>query len=137
LSRRAGRESALKALFQIDVGKCDWDLSVENTVVADGLSSADAAYCRELVRGVLANRKAIDELISSYAIDWTLDRMANVDRNILRIAVFESIYQHLVPVGVAINEAVELAKVYGDEESSKFVNGVLGAIARSEVGEKH
>jgi N utilization substance protein B len=88
------------------------------------------------VQGVLENRESIDELISSKAIDWKLDRMANVDRNILRIAVFESMYERLVPVGVAINEAVELAKVYGDEESSKFVNGVLGAIARSQVGEK-
>ena len=80
----------------------------------------------------LANRKAIDELISSHAIDWTLDR-ANVDRNILRIAVFE----HLpapCPCWVAINEA-GAGQVYGDEESSKFVNRVLGAIARSEVGE--
>jgi N utilization substance protein B len=136
LSRRAGRESALKALFQIDVGKCDRDLSLENTIAADGLSPAAASYCRQLVQGVLENRESIDELISSKAIDWKLDRMANVDRNILRIAVFESMYERLVPVGVAINEAVELAKVYGDEESSKFVNGVLGAIARSQVGEK-
>ena len=136
MSRRAGRESALKVLFQIDVGKCDWELSLENTVAVDGLSPAGASFCRQLVQGVLRDRQAIDDLITRNAIDWKLDRMANIDRNILRIAVFESMYGRLVPVGVAINEAVELAKIYGDDESSKFVNGVLGAIARSQVGEK-
>lgn len=86
-------------------------------------------YAREIVDGVTDHRDEIDELISSYALGWTLDRMPNVDRALLRLAAWEILYNEEVPAAVAIDEAVELAKDYSTEDSSRFVNGVLGRIA--------
>jgi N utilization substance protein B len=85
------------------------------------------AYAQELVRGVLANRPGIDELIQQRAPLWPLSQMSAVDRNVLRIGLYESLYGNAtVPLRTAINEAVELAKLFGSETSAKFVNGVLG-----------
>ena len=86
-------------------------------------------YLHEVVAGVLANKEAIDELVASLSEGWTLDRQPAVDRNILRIATYELKFNESIPVGVAINEAVELAKKYGTAESGKFINGILGAIS--------
>ena len=89
-------------------------------------------YAESLVRGVMENRADIDELLASTSENWSVDRMPVVDRALLRLAVYEMVYVDEVPVSVAINEAVELAKAYGGEdESSRFVNGVLGRIART------
>ncbi len=89
-------------------------------------------YAEELVRGVAAHRRTIDKYLSQTSENWALDRMPVVDRAILRLAVYEMLFEDNVPVSVAINEAVELAKAYGGEdESSRFVNGVLGRIARN------
>lgn len=89
-------------------------------------------YAEELVRGVAAHRRTIDKYLSQTSENWALDRMPVVDRAILRLAVYEMLFEDSVPVSVAINEAVELAKAYGGEdESSRFVNGVLGRIARN------
>ena len=86
-------------------------------------------YCRELVGGVEKSLDGLDEMIGEVSENWAVTRMPLVDRNILRIATYEILYDAEVPASVAINEAVELAKVYGGEDSSKFVNGVLGKIA--------
>lgn len=86
-------------------------------------------YAREIVDGVTDHREEIDDLISSYAQGWTIDRMPNVDRAILRIASWEMLHNPEVPPAVAINEAVSLAKEYSTDDSSRFVNGVLGKIA--------
>lgn len=86
-------------------------------------------FCRELVRGAEEHLPEIDETIGAVSENWSVARMPLVDRNILRLATYELIFESDVPASVAINEAVELAKVYGGEDSSKFVNGVLGKIA--------
>lgn len=86
-------------------------------------------YCRELAEGVEEHLTEIDDTIGGVSENWSVSRMPFVDRNILRIAAYELLYEPDVPASVAINEAVELAKVYGGEDSSKFVNGVLGRIA--------
>jgi len=86
-------------------------------------------YAREIVDGVTDHRDEIDELIVSYAQGWTLDRMPNVDRALLRLAAWEVLYNPEVPTAVAIDEAVELAKEYSTDDSGRFVNGVLGRIA--------
>ena len=91
--------------------------------------AASWMYAREIVDGVTDHREEIDELIVSYAQGWTLDRMPHVDRSLLRIASWEILYNDEVPVAVAIDEAIELAKEYSTEDSSRFVNGVLGKIA--------
>jgi len=86
-----------------------------------------------LVRGVLSNRDDIDRTIAAYATNWEIGRMATIDRNVLRIATFELLYIKDIPLKVAINEAIELAKKYGDKDSGKFVNGVLDKISKTEA----
>lgn len=151
--RRVAREMALQALFQIDVyesvkknlslesiGEIDYsDFTVEAALGAafaeredeEALKAQD--YAEHLVRGVLEVRDAIDERISKFAIDWSLERMLAADRNILRIAVYECLMDantQKVDASVAINEAVEVAKLYGTDESPRFINGVLGKMVR-------
>jgi len=89
-------------------------------------------YAEILVHGVLEKCEAIDKIIERYAENWEIKRMAYVDRNILRLSAYEMIYQDEIPIKVAINEAVELAKRYGEADSSKFVNGILDRIAKTE-----
>lgn len=91
--------------------------------------AASWMYAREIVDGVTDHRDEIDELISSYAVAWTLDRMPNIDRALLRLASWEILHNPEVPAAVAIDEAVELAKEYSTDDSARFVNGVLGRIA--------
>ncbi len=91
--------------------------------------AASWLYAREIVDGVTDHRDEIDELIMSYAQGWTLDRMPNVDRSLLRIASWEILYNDEVPTAVAIDEAVDLAKEFSTDDSGRFVNGVLGRIA--------
>lgn len=91
--------------------------------------AASWLYAREIVDGVNDHREEIDELIVSYAQGWTIDRMPHVDRALLRIASWEMLFNDEVPAAVAIDEAIELAKEYSTEDSSRFVNGVLGKIA--------
>ena len=86
-------------------------------------------YARELVAGVADCRGAIDEQLAEVAENWTIERMPVVDRNVIRVAVYEIAFREEIPTGVAINEAVEVAKLYGGDDSPKFVNGVLGRIA--------
>ena len=95
------------------------------------------AYAKAIVDGVQKNFKIIDEKISQYATNWQLKRMAVIDRNVMRIGLFELQYTTDIPPKVAINEAVELAKKYGDLESSKFVNGILDKIHKKEIVEPH
>jgi N utilization substance protein B len=99
-------------------------------------------YCLMLVNGVEANLDEIDAVIAEVSENWSVGRMPFVDRNILRLAVFEILFVEEVPASVAINEAVELAKTYGGEDSSKFVNGVLGRVAQrrradESIGSEH
>ena len=89
-----------------------------------------------LVKGVAKNKDVIDSLISKYATNWQIQRMPTVDRNILRLATFELLFAEEIPPKVSINEAIEMAKRYGDKDSGKFVNGVLDKINKTEKG-KH
>ena len=132
--RRIAREVALQSLFQIDFNSCEAEAAVEASLTEHDEDNAPKAYdyALTLVQGVLANKEAIDERLSQYAIDWTVERMPATDRNILRVAVYEMLFaEQAVAAGVAINEAVELAKAYGTEESPRFVNGVLGKLAKA------
>lgn len=131
-ARTKARKRALDMLFQADV-RGDSILSVVNAEAKRAAAEPDRApswmYAREIVDGVTDHRDQIDELIMSYAQGWTLDRMPNVDRALLRIAAWEILFNDEVPAAVAIDEAVELAKEYSTDDSSRFVNGVLGRIA--------
>ncbi len=129
--RRRAREAALRVLFQMDLGKLTLDEAL-NTVSAPDWPPDDWTLVVTLARGTRASLLEIDPLIARVAEHWTLERMATVDRNILRMAIYELVSTD-TPVGVVINEAVELAKRYSTEESGRFVNGMLGKIVRSGV----
>lgn len=94
-----------------------------------GASAAAARFATELVDGVIINRPRIDEVLAQVAPAWPLDQIPPIDRNILRLAIYEVVIDNKVPTRAAINEAVELAKIYGGDNSPKFVNGVLGSVS--------
>lgn len=119
-------------LFQADVRGEALDAIVEaeaKRAAGEPERMASWLYAREIVDGVADHRDQIDELIASYAQGWTLDRMPNIDRALLRLASWEILHNPEVPTAVAIDESVELAKEYSTEDSARFVNGVLGRIA--------
>lgn len=130
--RRRAREGALAVLYSSDITETSAVSIVEEGSYPDG-DIAISEYAEALIAGVSAHVADIDARLASTSENWTVDRMPVVDRAILRIAVYEMLYVDEVPISVAINEAVELAKLYGGEDdSSRFVNGVLGRIARAE-----
>ncbi len=131
MGRRKARELALQILFQADVGSSPIEEAIE-VILADAvhLDQKVRAYAAQLAKGVWQERGQLDALIQSVSPHWTVERMAAVDRNLIRIALYEMLHSPDVPYRVAINEAVELAKEYGTAESSRFVNGVLGALVR-------
>lgn len=116
----------MQALFEVDCAGHDYVQALDRLLEQSSLPDDTASFARELVSTALENRERIDGLIARFAPAWPLDQIAIVDRNILRLGICEIIFD-LVPVKVAINEAVELAKTFGGESSSKFVNGVLGS----------
>ena len=105
------------------------ETALERVLDAEGASEEVRTYTRELVHGVAENHDRIDDTIRKTAPAWPLDQIAAVDRNILRLAIYEILIDNKVPMRAAINEAVELAKQYGGESSPKFVNGVLGSVS--------
>lgn len=127
MKRRTSREKALQALFQIDLSEIDPNEAIDN-VLED--RSGDP-FINDLVFGVLEHKQEIDDYIRERLQKWSLERIGNVDRAILRIAIYEMKYIDDVPIRVSMNEAIELAKIFGDDESSKFINGVLSKIAES------
>jgi len=123
------RALALKVLYEVDSVGHNVDETLSRFLAKEGLSEENAAFARELVSGVVQNREKIDHNIQSFAPAWPVEQIPVVDRNILRLAIFEILLDNKVPVKVAINEAVELAKTFGSDNSSKFVNGVLGSVS--------
>jgi N utilization substance protein B len=126
--RRRARQAALQALFEIDVAARETEAVLERTGQSVGLTGAAREFFAALVRGTLQRLSEIDILIQEAAPAWPLAQMAPVDKAIMRLAVYELCYGHDAPPKVVINEAVELAKVFGSESSPRFVNGVLGTI---------
>jgi len=128
-ARRKARALALQALCEIDMVGHEMEGVVTHLLADGGLSEENAAFVRELVSGVIQNKERIDHNIQNFAPAWTIEQIPVVDRNILRLAIFEILLDNKSPVKVAINEAVELAKKFGSDNSSKFVNGVLGSVS--------
>lgn len=133
MSRRAAREVAVRALFQIDVGRAKPERALEYNVREMALPKEYVPFAKRLVEGALAHVQEIDAIIEKYATNWSIDRMARTDRNILRMAIYELLHESDVPGSVTVNEAVELAKMYGDADSGKFVNGILGNVLRNHL----
>lgn len=124
-ARREGRESAMQFLFLRDLGGAEDPEALEAFFRIRNSSPSARKFCRALVKGTLQDQKAVDEIITRYCENYDLHRLSAVDRNILRVAVYEMISCPEVPPVVSINEAIEIAKKYGTEESGRFVNGLL------------
>lgn len=129
--RRKARQRALQILYQLDTTYGQEEPSFEHFWATFPSKPEVREYAERLVRGVLQYKDVIDDRIKWTAENWNLNRMALVDRNILRIATFELLFLQEVPPKVAINEAIEIAKVYGTEKSGSFINGILDQIKNS------
>lgn len=125
--RRLARAVALQALFEIDSVNHPVDRVLADRIDEEKVTDDGAAFARELVQGVIGDKVELDALITQFAPEWPVDQLAIIDRNVLRLAFYELRNLGEVPVKVAINEAVELAKTYGSDSAPRFVNGVLGA----------
>ncbi len=146
--RTRSREFALQILYELDIAPSEIGDALEDfwkdrtslelsdpekmALEEDKKEPEVRDYTEKLVRGTLKKKVSIDLIIEHYAENWEIDRMACVDRNILRLATYEILHIEEIPMKVAINEAVELAKRYGEQDSSKFVNGILDRIAKTE-----
>ena len=148
--RRTAREMAVQMLYQLDLGGSPLPQIFKSFDLSDFLGGPRGArsaakrdagqrqraeqafdYAKELVQGTLEHREAIDELIRGQADNWRLERMPAVDRNILRLAVYEMLHERDVPKLVVVDEAIELAKKYGSEHSGRFVNGLLDGLLKT------
>jgi N utilization substance protein B len=128
VNRKLAREMAVCFLFQVEFQKENIKEQVEDFLDSYGDVKYDKDYFLEAINGVMNSLKEIDEIIESKAKGWTIDRIAKMDLPILRVAIFEIRHREDIPVSVSINEAVELAKKFGSDDSSKFINGLLGQV---------
>ena len=128
-SRTRARALALQALYEIDIANHPPADVFHERLEESELSEDLAEFARQIIFGVLPLRHDLDHILARYAPEWPLEQIAAIDRNILRLACWEFAVYHQTPVKVAINEAVELAKLYGSDSAPRFVNGVLGSLA--------
>lgn len=126
--RRRGREYALQILYQLDVSPVALEECLEGFWEGRQVKSAVKQFAEKLVRGVMDNRDRLDGVLSGISHHWRLARMAVVDRNVLRLALFEMAFESETPPVVVINEAIEVAKKFGDDDSGPFINGILDAV---------
>jgi N utilization substance protein B len=141
MSRKTARELAFKLVFGIEFQKNEDIDELINRLIEDSETTpevvvGDQEYIREVVKGVFKNQIDIDNSIKQHLKDWTLDRVLRTDIAILRIAIYELLYRDDIPYKVSINEAIELAKMYGEENSPSFINGVLAEIVSEKDGGK-
>ena len=134
--RTKAREYALQILYAVDITKDDPKDCIDRFWEGNEESSSEVKkFAAGLVLGVADNKKEIDKMIAKYATNWKLDRMAVIDRNVLRFAAYELLYSKDIPPKVSINEAIDIAKKFGGPDSGKFVNGVLDKINKTECKE--
>ncbi len=138
MSRRLARETAFKALFQIDLGKATTSQALRYVLEGVSLTESEVRFTREMVEGTFMCLSEVDRLIQKYLVHWELHRLCAVDRNLLRLALFEILHRPDIPDAVAINESLELAKKYGSsEEAVAFINGVLDRAAAESSGREN
>ena len=127
--RRKARAIALQVLYELDSGRHTIESVLERFLAEAALSEENNGFVRETVGQVIANKDKLDGYIKRFATAWPLEQTPVIDRNILRLAIFEILFDNKVSVKIAINEAVELAKRFGSDSSPKFINGVLGSVS--------
>jgi N utilization substance protein B len=128
-TRRRARRVTLETLYEYDLAEHPAGEVLQRRLQDNPMENAGVEFASQLVTGIIAYLTEIDKLIARYAPEWPLDQMAVIDRNILRIAIYEFLILGETPVKVAINEAVELAKLYASDSAPRFINGVLGSLA--------
>lgn len=128
-TRRRARRVTLETLYEYDLAEHPVGEVLQRRLQDNPMENAGVEFASQLVTGVIAYLPEIDKLIARYAPEWPLDQMAVIDRNILRVAIYEFLVLGETPVKVAINEAVELAKLYASDSAPRFINGVLGSLA--------
>ena len=128
-ARRKARGTALQALYEIDSAGHETEAVLSRFLDEDEISEENKAFIHELVNKVIQNKEQIDHNIQRFAPAWPVKQLPVIDRNILRLAISEILFDNKVSVKVAINEAVELAKKFGSDNSPKFINGVLGSVS--------
>jgi len=133
-ARRKARAVILQALYEIDSSGHNADEVISRLLIDEKLSEENEVFVRRQVTGVVQNQKQLDEHIKSFAPAWPIVQLSPVDRNILRLAIFELLIDNKVPVNITINEAVELAKKFGSDNSAKFINGVLSSVSTLVTG---
>ena len=132
MKRRKAREHALQILFQLDIRQEKPSAVVLKRFWAEYEPDDEVkAFAEEIIKGTYKHRVEIDKLLHQCAKNWSLDRMAVVDRNVLRMAVYEILHRMDIPTSVTINEAIEIARKFGTDESGAFVNGILDSVART------
>ena len=128
-ARRIARRALLEALYEVDIaGHHPYEV-LERRLLEQQIDAEGEEFAIKLMDGILEYQGGMDQVIARYAPEWPLDQMAIIDRNILRIAIYEFLVDDATPVKVAINEAVELAKLFGSDSAPRFINGVLGSLA--------
>ncbi len=133
MGRRAAREIAMKLVYQLEIQKDSREEQIRQTLEQENLTENDTNYITDVVEGVFGNLEQIDKTIELYSKGWKLSRISKVDLSILRLSIYEISYRNDIPFNVSINEAVELAKNYSGEESSSFINGILGKVSKERV----
>ena len=128
-TRRRARRVTLETLYEYDIVNHPPGETLQRRLAEHPMENAGVEFASRLVQGVIANQEHMDKLIARYAPEWPLEQIAVIDRNILRIAIYEFLIAEETPVKVSINEAVELAKIYGSDSAPRFINGVLGTLA--------
>ncbi|MDW7740179.1 MAG: transcription antitermination factor NusB [Bacillota bacterium] len=137
MSRRLAREVVFRALFQVDIGKCRPKQALVRALEGFTFDIDEEQFIEELVIGTIDSQPLLDQLIKKHLVKWDLERLSAVDRNLLRIALFEILYRPDIPFAVSINEALELAKKYGSTgEAVGFINGVLDRAVGETLGKE-
>ncbi len=132
--RRKGREIAMQILYQIEVTKTDIQEALENYKNYLNIKEEQSlSFAEELLKGIISNQKFLDGMIKKYCKKWSLERLNINDKNILRMALYEFFFRPDIPPIVSINEAIELAKIYGTDESQAFINGILDSVYKNEL----
>jgi len=134
MKRRELRQKILQILFQMDLAKTESAEAIDSLVGEIEMEEKDLSFIKDRVMGTYQQLAVIDEKVAKYLKKWTLSRLSYIDRSILRLAVYELLFTNDTSVKVIVNEAVELAKVFGEEDSPKFINGVLGSLVKELEG---
>lgn len=129
MGRRASRESAMKLLYQLEIQKSDRNEQIEMALDNESLSENDKNYIKGIVNGVSEKVEFLDSIIEKKAMGWKINRVSKIDLSILRIGIYEILYRKDIPYSVSVNEAVELAKKYSNEDAGAFVNGLLAKVS--------